>query len=140
MNKQIFFSPSTLCFYPEDLIVDYKKAGELPHDVHKVPYSLYEEYALSAAPAGNKRSSDKDGNPCWVPIIQSIESLKGMETVWVSHEMERIRAELEKVQDSDPKATGSVSDWRSYRKALRAWSESLDFPNKDKRPLSPDKV
>lgn len=57
---------------------------------------------------------------------------------WRNFELDRADIELNKVQDSDPKSIGTVADWRTYRKALRAWPEHKDFPNKDKRPVSPD--
>lgn len=57
---------------------------------------------------------------------------------WRNFELYRADVELYKVQDSDPKAAGSVTDWRTYRKELRAWPEHKDFPNKDKRPVPPD--
>ena len=61
-----------------------------------------------------------------------------LERDWRDAQLTYADIELNKVQDSDPKAIGSVSDWRAYRKALRAWPEHKDFPNKDKRPVSPD--
>lgn len=60
------------------------------------------------------------------------------ERVWRNIEINRADIELNKVQDSDPKAKGAVSQWREYRKALRAWPEHADFPNKEKRPVAPD--
>lgn len=60
------------------------------------------------------------------------------ERAWRNKELVRSDIELNKVQDSDPKVKGTVSQWRDYRKALRAWPENTDFPNKDKRPLAPD--
>jgi hypothetical protein len=60
------------------------------------------------------------------------------ERFWRNLELCRADIELYKVQDSDSKAKGSVSDWRNYRKMLRGWPESLDFPNKEFRPKAPD--
>jgi len=102
------------------------------------------------------RAIEEDGsqdhliNEDWSPLSEDqvtthIEMLlsnttTSSEIAWRDSELTRSDFELNKVQDSDPKAKGSVSDWRNYRKALRSWPESLDFPNKDKRPLSPDMV
>lgn len=61
-----------------------------------------------------------------------------LERDWRDMELVRSDIELNKVQDSDPKSSGSVSDWRSYRKALRAWPEQSNFPNKEFRPKAPD--
>ena len=61
-----------------------------------------------------------------------------IERAWRDSELIRADIELYKVQDIDPKAVGTVAGWREYRKALRAWPEHKDFPNKEKRPVSPD--
>lgn len=66
------------------------------------------------------------------------EGSRALEAAWVESEISRARGELEKVQDSDLKAKGSVSDWRNYRKALRSWTENQNFPNKEFRPKAPD--
>lgn len=68
----------------------------------------------------------------------SSQELSIVEMSWLDVELIRAGNELDKVQDSDPKSVGSVSDWRSYRKALRSWPEHKDFPSKDFRPISPD--
>ena len=65
-------------------------------------------------------------------------NLSYTERAWRDSELIRSDIELYKVQDSDPKAVGIVAGWREYRKALRAWPEHKDFPNKEKRPVSPD--
>jgi len=62
------------------------------------------------------------------------------ERVWRDAELARADVELFKVQDSDPKAVGSVADWRQYRKELRAWPEHEGFPSKANRPKAPDAV
>lgn len=63
--------------------------------------------------------------------------LESIERSWRNSELQQADMELNKVQDSDPKAIGSVSDWRNYRKLLRAWPENVNFPNKEFRPVSP---
>lgn len=61
-----------------------------------------------------------------------------LERLWRDSELTRADVELYKAQDSDPKSVGSVSDWRFYRKALRAWPESKGFPKEAHRPVAPD--
>lgn len=61
-----------------------------------------------------------------------------LERQWRDSELVRSDVELYKAQDSDPKSSGSVADWRAYRKALRAWPESPLFPNQEERPRAPD--
>ena len=68
----------------------------------------------------------------------SAKSAEYQERSWRDAELIRADIELNKVQDSDPKSVGSVSQWREYRKALRSYPESEGFPNKDLRPVSPD--
>lgn len=68
----------------------------------------------------------------------STEDESLVERLWRDSELARADIELYKVQDSDPKSKGSVSEWREYRKALRAYPESEWFPNKESRPVAPD--
>ena len=72
------------------------------------------------------------------PPVSSLDMEKLLERGWRNKELVRSDIELNKVQDTDPQAKGTVSQWREYRKALRAWPENKDFPNKGKRPVSPD--
>lgn len=55
------------------------------------------------------------------------------ERTWRDSQLAMSDIELYKVQDGD--GIGLVSDWRDYRKALRAWPESINFPNEDYRPV-----
>lgn len=68
---------------------------------------------------------------------KSHEELCQEETQWRNFELVNADIELNKVQDGDPKAIGTVSDWRNYRKALRAYTESETFPDKSSRPVGP---
>jgi len=67
-----------------------------------------------------------------------LEDLRLEENSFIDRELLRARDELEKVQDSDAQAFGTVAQWREYRKALRAWSEHKEFPSKEFRPVAPD--
>lgn len=60
------------------------------------------------------------------------------ERAWRDSELVRADYELNKVQDSDANSVGSVGVWREYRKLLRAWPQSVDFPDNSKRPVAPD--
>lgn len=95
----------------------------------------FDEYLklVNAASAGYEISCDSSGNPVLVKIDNSTEA----EISWRNNELVRADYELNKVQDADPKAVGTVGDWRVYRKALRQWPESSDFPDKNKRPIPP---
>lgn len=54
--------------------------------------------------------------------------------MWRNAELFRADIELYKVQDG--MGTGSVSEWRAYRCALRNWPDTADFPTTP--PKAPD--
>lgn len=57
------------------------------------------------------------------------------ERCWRDSELARADVELNKVQDGV--GSGTVSQWRTYRCALRDWPVSPKFPNEDYRPAAP---
>ena len=63
-----------------------------------------------------------------------------VERIWRDGELVRADEELNKVQDSDPKAVGTVTQWREYRRALRGIPELEGFPSSHVRPVAPDSV
>lgn len=75
-------------------------------------------------------------NQKWVKQEHTQDPLE--EVLWRNSELARADVELNKVQDSDQSAIGSVADWRAYRKSLRAWPECKDFPCVSSRPKAPD--
>lgn len=72
------------------------------------------------------------------PKQASIEELAAEERIWRDAELLRADEELNKVQDSDPKAIGTVTQWREYRRALRGIPELAGFPTSHVRPIAPD--
>ena len=134
---RVYFSASSLAFYPEDFKKDYEKSRTWPVDTVLVSPETFDEYALQEKPIG-KRLSSENGFPAWVDDTPTKLQDTANERGWRNMELGRADIELYKVQDSDNKSTGSVSDWRSYRKALRSWPEHKDFPNNRFRPKAPD--
>ena len=63
-------------------------------------------------------------------------STDAAEKLWRNAELTRADEELNKVQDADPKAVGTVAQWREYRRALRNYPESEGFSS-GIRPVSP---
>lgn len=59
------------------------------------------------------------------------------ERLWRNGELVRADEELNKVQDADPKAVGTVAQWREYRRALRNYPETDNFVTCT-RPVSPE--
>lgn len=129
----IYYSAITNAFYASDIHGDL-----IPSDAKEISQDKY-EFLKEGQTLNQKITSDDQGNPILVSAEDtSIESRSTLERSWRNKELSRADEELNKVQDSDPKAVGSVGDWRTYRKLLRAWPESSDFPDQDKRPVSPD--
>ena len=111
----------------------------IPEDRVEITQNKHNEL-LQGPVVGKILSSDQSGNPVLVDKAVSVHDLEMVERVWRNSELNRSDIELNKVQDSDSKSLGSVSQWREYRKSLRNWPQSVDFPNKEKRPRSPDLI
>jgi len=125
---QRYFSVKTQGFYHEGVQKD------IPEDVIKISSKEYDEIYLKLSSGYSVLVVDKEF--VFTKTEDTHTELK--ERLWRNTELSKVDVQLNKVQDSDPKAIGTVSQWREYRKALRAWPENKDFPNKDKRPISPD--
>ena len=54
------------------------------------------------------------------------------ERQWRDGELAKADIELNKVQDG--RGTGSVTDWRKFRNALRDWPQHEKFPDSNFRP------
>jgi hypothetical protein len=99
----------------------------------------YKQYLLSGQ-ASNSQSIviNVAGYPVLQDRIVPDIQLKSHERAWRDSELSRADIELYKIQDSDTNTVGSVGDWRSYRKNLRAWPQHKDFPKQEFRPKAPD--
>lgn len=133
-----FYSNNSKGFYVEEFFPDYVAAGTLPDDLVELTESDYRKaqeilnagHPIHVSPHG-VRKGNLQVNP---------KDAEEDERGWRNMELARADIELFKVQDSDPKAVGSVADWRQYRKELRAWPEHEGFPSKANRPKAPDAV
>lgn len=134
--KKVYFSPMKFGFYQEALKSDYLQNNSWPDDLVEISDKDYIKFALNPVPQGKTLVfRDKllleDTQPTDSLIVSN-------EVKWVESELIRVRTELEKVQDSDPRAVGTVAQWRDYRKNLRVWVESIVPQNSDSRPKAPD--
>lgn len=127
-----YFRPKSLDFYLSGFHTT------IPEDVVEVTTKDFLTYGVGIAPVGMTRHWDGE-KITWKQEVHPESELYKKERDWRNSELLRSDIELNKVQDSDPKAVGTVSDWRAYRKALRAWPEHSGFPNTDLRPTSPCK-
>lgn len=136
---KIFFSPSTLAFYPEAVKDDYESSNSWPDDVVEVDQETFIEFGLTPPPADKVRGS-KGMNPTWVDIEtlpSSLDQLIQIEKSWRNRELVKSDIEINKLQDADKNSISSIGIWRTYRKQLRAWPEHKNFPDKLFRPTPP---
>lgn len=128
----IYFDALTCGFYFQEI-----HGENIPSDAVEI---TPEQHAalLQGQSEGKVITTDENGYPVLSDPIITQEDLEVSERIWRDAELNRSDIELNKVQDSDPKAKGSVSDWRTYRKELRAWPENENFPDSSKRPVAPD--
>lgn len=128
--EKFYYSPSKNGFYSSNI----HTASQIPKDAVEINEQEYK--ALFAGQSGGKVIvKGEDGKPI---LADAYVDHEGIEKDWRNAELDRADEELNKVQDADPKAFGTVTQWRQYRKELRAWPEHAEFPNKEFRPKSPD--
>lgn len=133
---KIFYSPTSDSFYPDELKDIYLGSNTWPSDGVEVSQEVFVEFSLSGTPDSKKRSF-KDGQFIWVDAELTEEQLATIEISWVTSELQFAGAELDKLQDSDDPASGTVNGWRAYRKELRQWASDAKYPNKEFRPIRP---
>lgn len=128
---KIYFSAAKLAFY---IIPVFE--GEIPNDAVEISQSKWMTL-IEDQNNGLVIQGGKDGYP--VAILRELGSaeIRAQEMSWIEEQLIFASNQLDLVQDSDTSSFGSVQDWRTYRKALRAWSLDPDFPDKTKRPKSP---
>lgn len=125
-----YYSASTNAFYTSEINGD-----NIPEDSVEITEEC--KASLLAQQSGEKViCSDENGYPIIKDAVLSEENLIFIETQWRNQELVCADIELNKVQDADPKAVGTVAQWRDYRKMLRAYPESEGFPS-GTRPVSP---
>jgi hypothetical protein len=132
ISLKIYYSASVNGFFHEGL------QDNFPSDSVEISKDTYEELQL-AATLMHRIVPNEFGYPS-LESIPETDPRSWNEKIWVEQELQKVRDELEKVQDSDTNAVGSVSTWRTYRKALRAWQDNENFPNVEFRPKYKDSV
>lgn len=69
-------------------------------------------------------SGDAEIVPYVAPPVKDLDIVT--ETQWRDEELGKANESLFAVQDGD--GSGTVADWRTFRKSLRAYTEQPDFP------------
>jgi len=126
MSVKVFYDPISAGFYQTDINKQIPPTSVEITDKHR--WELLEQESKGAV------ITIVEGVPTTTFPPQESHS---EERSWRNSELNVADIELNKVQDGDTKAVGAVSQWREYRKALRAWPEQKDFPSKDFRPKPP---
>jgi hypothetical protein len=65
---KIWFSPSSVSFYPDVLKDSYIRAGTFPDDVIEVSEKDFATYS-GTPPEGKERGVNEEGLPCWGEIV-----------------------------------------------------------------------
>lgn len=126
---KIFYNPENEGFYHEGVQKNVPKSAL---EITPIQYSEFRTVQTQG-----KKVVLKGDVLVFEDRTPSPEDLVHLEMTWVASELVAANEELDKVQDSDPSATGTVTEWRSYRRQLRAWSEDINFPDRAFRPKSP---
>lgn len=130
LAMKIYFDPITRGFYQTDL---HKR---IPDTAIEITDSL--RWELIKGMSAGKTISIENGTVTLKDRSFNDQELATEERLWRDFELLKADVELYKVQDCDAKSSTTVSQWREYRKQLRAWPESLGFPNKENRPKAPN--
>lgn len=137
MIDKYLYSKSTKGFYIKGI------HKYVPPDVVDISIEQYKAL-MEAQENGLIIVPDSNGKP--IPVTKkqyyevitplTSEELASRELNWRNKELIRADIELNKVQDNDSKAVGTVAEWRAYRKELRSYPDSENFPN-GSRPTPP---
>ncbi len=114
------FSASTGCFYPLELLQDYRDNHSLPADLITVGDGVFHEFT-GASPEGKQRGVGVDGKPSWVDVPPPTKAqLSAMAAA--EKEQYRIKAEetiaplarAEKYGIATPEELSSLERWEKY--------------------------
>ncbi|WGL97342.1 tail fiber assembly protein [Arsenophonus sp. aPb] len=73
-NDIYYFSAKKLCWLSNSLKDDYVSAGFWDSTAKKVPFKVYQEYALCAPPEGKMLGANENGDPVWLDIPPKTKS------------------------------------------------------------------
>ncbi|WP_085600745.1 MULTISPECIES: tail fiber assembly protein [unclassified Pseudomonas] len=133
----MFTSKTTRGFYDPTIHLS------MPKDVVKISAEKYAEL-MAGQPQGKVIDWDKDGFPVLTdPPPPSAEDLAGVERAWRDQQLTETDGVVTRHRDEleDGAATTltaeQYSQLQAYRRALRGWPESGEFPLSEHRPPAP---
>lgn len=120
----MFFSASSLSFFPAELMEDYAAAGTWPQDAKEVTELEFQQFGCSHPPAGMQRGA-LGGKPAWVPVPDlSADQQRAMLSVVVQSELDATArgqgfdSMADAITYADEPAVPSL---QALGKALRSW-------------------
>jgi hypothetical protein len=125
----LHYSKTTLGFYDDDLHTT------LPSDAVSITQLVYDTL-ISEQSQGKIIIPDSNGYPISVERTISEDQINTLERVWRDSQLAKVDHEIDKIDDIDPKSQGTITEWRTYRKELRGYPESVGFFSQT-RPISP---
>lgn len=128
---RVFYNEKTKGFYQTDIHQD------IPSESIEVS-DEYRWELVRGQSSGMVIAVDNNGYPILSDKITHHNDLVVSERSWRDKELRLTDFEINKLQDGDSKSVSNISEWRAYRKSLRRWPESKDFPDKSKRPVRPN--
>jgi len=140
----IYFSESTLSFYPSDLQNEYNTAGYLPNDLVEITEEEACIYFCQSAPNGKKIGSN-NGSPVWVDLPEKttdeliVEAQSKILTLLASA-TEKI-APLQDAVDLGIATTDEITAltaWKNYRVLVNRVSSQEGYPTDIDWPPMPE--
>lgn len=139
-----YYSKSLNAFLDGSLQDVYREAGTWPDDCIEASDEVFQEFAISPAPAGKVRSSGEDGSPAWVDApAPSHEQLVAEAAAEKAYRMQVATATIAPLQDAVDldDATDAekalLTAWKQCRVALNRIEQQAGYPAEVDWPVQP---
>jgi hypothetical protein len=139
MNDIVFFSPSTCGAYT--VVVH---GSDMPDDVVEVAASDWQSLLQELSISAKKMSSRPDGYPVLIdPPPPSSVDVAAVERAWRDTQLAATDGVVTRHRDEQEEGIATTltaaqyAELQAYRRLLRNWPESGEFPLSDHRPPAP---
>ncbi|HGM5019492.1 TPA: tail fiber assembly protein [Pseudomonas aeruginosa] len=137
------FSPSRVAFYPISMRETYEASGSWPDDGVLISEEVHSRI-MQEQEDGRVVCADDDGQPMTKePPPLTEEALAAIERNWRGRQLDDTDALVARHRDELEVGTTTLSAeqyqaLQAYRRQLRDWPESGEFPLAEHRPTAPD--
>ncbi|PQL99168.1 phage tail assembly chaperone [Pseudomonas aeruginosa] len=137
------FSPSRVAFYAVSMREDYLASGSWPDDGVLVSEAVHTRI-MDEQSAGRIICTGADGQPMTKePPPPSVEALAAIERNWRDRQLDTTDALVARHRDELEVGSTTLSAvqyqaLQAYRRQLRDWPETGEFPLAEHRPVAPD--